>query len=124
MSSASQQHAQYEVYRLLYRKLPGHRSGIVKEHLTRAQHIAKTIWQHHQRTVYNLQVKHLRWYLQKHTRQMKPATRYRYWLTIRNIVYALNKETDWLPYLNGPWVRPDGKTGKLKQGRPAKYTGL
>ena len=46
-----------------------------------------------------LQLKHLRWYLTSQTSLIKPATRYRRCLTIKNIVCALNKEANWMEQL-------------------------
>ncbi|MET0073995.1 MAG: hypothetical protein ABW130_07070 [Candidatus Thiodiazotropha lotti] len=41
-------------------------------------------------------------------------------MTVRALVHALGKNDHWLTPLRGPWIRPTGKTGDLKAGRPAK----
>jgi hypothetical protein len=69
---------------------------------------------------YQWRVKHVRWYLEHITNGFKPSTRYRHWLTIRVLMIALGKETDWQRHLNGPWVRPTGELGGMKVGRPVK----
>ena len=69
---------------------------------------------------YQWQVKYVRWYLECVTRDLEPGTRYRHWLTIRLLMIALDKETDWRHHLSGPWQRPTGELGALKAGRPVK----
>ena len=91
---------------LLARKLTGGRSSRVKEHLNRAKRIAVIIYSRFQIGPYQYQIKHLRWYLFTQTHQLKPATRYRHWLTIKNIVVVLNGNADWLGQLQGSWKAP------------------
>ena len=91
---------------LLARKLTGKRSSRVKEHLNRAKRIAAILYHQFQVGPYQYQVKHLRWYLTTQTHQLKPATRYRHWLTVWNIVAARNKSADWLMQLQGSWQTP------------------
>ncbi len=67
---------------------------------------------------YQWRVKHVRWYLERMTRGLKPGTRYRHWLTIRVLMIALGKEANWQRHLAGPWQRPNGERGPLKVGRP------
>jgi hypothetical protein len=105
---------------LLARTLRGTRKQTLNTHLERAERLGQTIWRHWQRGPYQWQVKHVRWYLTRKLNDLTPATQYRYWLTVRAIVYALGKETDWLPHLEGPWLRPTGEKGELKAGRPPK----
>jgi len=117
---ANQQQASRTAHDLLVRRLPGSRKGTVPAHLQRAVHIAETIWRRWQVGPYQWQVKHLRWYLVEETAHLTPGTRYRHWLTARLLVFALQTEEQWRPYLYGPWVRPTGEAGKLKTGRPTK----
>jgi hypothetical protein len=119
---ANQHSAASESHSLLVRRLPGSRRGSVRAHLQRAERIAESIWRRWQVGPYQWQVKHLRWYLTVQAREFTPGTRYRYWLTVRGLVYALGRNEHWMPQLRGPWVRPTGKAGDLKMGRPAKST--
>jgi hypothetical protein len=105
---------------LLARRLPGSRRGSVRAHLQRAVRIADRIWRRWQVGPYQWQVKHLRWYLAIETKAFTHGTRYRHWLTVRALVYALGKDEHWLPQLQGPWIRPSGQAGCLKAGRPIK----
>ncbi len=121
MSRPENQHSAARVARaLLAHRLPGSRRGSVRAHLQRAERIAVAIWRRWQVGPYQWQVKHLRWYLGTETRLFTPGTRYRYWLTIRAMVYALSKDETWLVQLQGPWIRPTAQAGRLKAGRPAK----
>ena len=106
MRPANQQRAEKHMEHLLNRKLTGNRHTKVKEHTKRAKRIAAIIWTRFQVGPYQYQLKHLRWYLQAQTKHLKPATRYRYWLTTKNILKALNKEVDWGTQLQGNWISP------------------
>ena len=117
---ANQQTAARAARALLVRRLPGSRRGSVQAHLQRAERIADGIWRRWQLGPHQWQVKHLRWYLTTQAGGFTPGTRYRYWLTVRALIYALGKDEHWLPQLQGPWIRPSGQTGVLKAGRPAK----
>ena len=103
MRPANQQQAEKHMEHLLNRKLTGNRHTKVKEHTQRAKRIAAIIWARFQVGPYQYQLKHLHWYLQTQTTHLKPATRYRYWLTIQNILHALNKQGEWLCWLQGAW---------------------
>jgi len=105
---------------LLVRTLPGSRRGSVRSHLQRAQTIADVIWRRWQLGPHQWQVKHLRWYLTEKTTLYTSGTRYRHWLTVRALVFALGHHDHWLPHLRGPWLRPTGQAGVLQIGRPAK----
>jgi hypothetical protein len=63
-------------------------------------------------------LKHLRWFLVEKTNDCVSGTRYRYWLTVRLLIFALDHD-GWVERLDGPWVRPSGERGELKAGRPA-----
>lgn len=119
-SPANQQQAARIARNLLIRRLPGSQRGTVRAHLQRAALIAETIWRRRQVGPYQWQVKHLRWYLVEKINHLTPSTRYRYWLTVRLLILALSKEEEWLPRLDGPWVKPTGEAGTLKTGRPTK----
>ncbi|MDH5653122.1 MAG: hypothetical protein OEZ39_14795 [Gammaproteobacteria bacterium] len=114
---ANQQEAARIVRNLLIRRISGSRRGTVRPHLQRAANIAETIWRRWQVGPYQWQVKHLRWYLVEKTKHLKSGTRYRYWLTVRFLVFTLAKERDWLPYLQGPWVWPTGNTANDRTER-------
>lgn len=117
---ANQQAAAGMAKAMLVRRLPGSRHGSVRAHLQRAERIAESIWRRWQVGPHQWQVKHLRWYLSVPASPFTPSTRYRYWLTIRNLVHALGRGEHWLVQLQGPWIRPTGQSGELKSGRPAK----
>lgn len=121
MANPANQHQAARIARdLLVRRLPGSRRGTVKAHLQRAALIAESIWRRWQVGPYQWQAKHLRWYLTEQTKTLTPGTRYRHWLTVRLLVFALQTAEHWLSLLQGPWLRPTGESGKLKQGRPIK----
>lgn len=117
---ATQRSAARAARALLVRRLPGSRRTTVRTHIQRAELIADRIWRRFQVGPHQWQVKHLRWYLTAQTSDYTPGTRYRHWLTVRALVVALDREEQWSAHLQGPWLRPTGKTGKLKAGRPAK----
>ena len=117
---ANQQAAARIARTLIKHRLPGSRKTTVRSHLQRAELIADQVWRRFQVGPYQWQAKHLRWYLTSQTCGYTPSTRYRHWLTVRALTVALEKVESWLPHLQGPWVRPTGKGGKLKTGRPAK----
>ncbi|PCH64453.1 MAG: hypothetical protein COC09_02390 [Gammaproteobacteria bacterium] len=108
MRPANQYQAEKHMEHLLSRKLTGNRHTKVKEHTRRAKRIAAIIWTQFQVGPYQYQIKHLHWYLHSQTKHLKPATRYRYWLTIKNILKALNKEAGWIGQLQGTWIKPEG----------------
>lgn len=117
---SNQNQAARQAKDLLARTLPGSRRGSIRSHLQRAEHITDTIWRRWQVGPHQWQVKHVRWYLTEKTTLYTPGTRYRHWLTMRALVVALSKENDWLPQLQGSWLRPTGQSGELKYGRPPK----
>jgi len=87
-------------------------------HRIRAGHIAEAIWLRWHVGPYQWRLKHVRWYLAEKTGHYATGTRYRYWLTARLMILSLGHAGDWINRLNGPWVRPSGKPGPLKDGRP------
>ena len=114
----NQEIAAREARTLLAKRLPGSRSGTVAAHLARAERIADVIWRRWQVGPYRWHLKHLRWYLTTQTCDYSPSTRYRHWLTVRVIVQSLGHAGNWLPYLQGAWIRPNGQPGPLRPGRP------
>ncbi|MGH1462916.1 MAG: hypothetical protein ACRBB6_12855 [Neptuniibacter sp.] len=99
MRPANQQQAERHMEHLLNRKLKGDRSTRVKEHTQRAKKIAALIWKRFQVGPYQYQLKHLKWYMDTKIRHLKPDTQYRHWLTVKNILKALNKEEGWMNQL-------------------------
>ena len=81
---------------LMNRKLKGNRGTRVKEHTNRAKKIAAVVLIRFQVGPYQYQLKHLKWYLDTQTRHLKAATQYRHWLTVKNVIIALGKESDWM----------------------------
>ena len=67
----------------------------MKEHMNRAKRIAVVIWVRFQVGPYQYKHKHLRWYMEIYTIDLTPNTRYRHWLTIKHIGFALDKSSDW-----------------------------
>jgi hypothetical protein len=86
---------------LLSRRMPGLDPTTVREHVIRAERVADVIWRRWQVGPWQWQVKHLRWYLECKTKGMRPGTRYRYWLTIRALVYALGRGRQEVAARNG-----------------------
>ena len=91
---------------LLARKLTGKRSSRVSEHLNRAKRIAVILYHQFQVGPYQYQVKHLRWYLTTQTHQLKPAARYRHWLTVKYGVYARQRGPLDEGIAGAPWLTP------------------
>lgn len=114
MRPANQQQALRQMYCLLRHKLKGS-SKKVKEHVTRAKTIAAVIWQRFQVGPYQYQLKHLRWYLETQIQHLKPATRYRHELTVKNIVWTLGKEDCWQKAFGG--ITPKGANISVNRKR-------
>ena len=115
---ANQKAAGRQTRALLARRLPSSRRGTVAARLNRAEHIGAAIWRRWHIGPYRWQLKHVRWFLITQTEGLSASTRYRYWLTVRALVLALGRHSDWLRRLEGPWVRPTGLEGPLSRGRP------
>ena len=120
MRPTTSQQAAKQTRDLLVRALPGSRQGTVRAHLARAERIGAMIFRRFKVGPYHARIKHFRWYLQTQVRDMAVSTRYRHWLTIRAIISVLGKKDSWEVYLQGSWIRSDGKTGRLREGRPSK----
>ncbi|MGX4675810.1 hypothetical protein ACWCIB_02970 [SAR92 clade bacterium H246] len=106
MRPANQRQVEQHMEHLLDRKLKGNRTTKVKEHIKRAKNIASAIWMRFQVGPYQYQLKHLKWYLETQTQHLTANTGYRHWLTVKNIMKALNKGDYWIGQLQGPWTRP------------------
>jgi hypothetical protein len=105
---ANQQTAAREASALLARSLPGSRRGTVRAHIHRAEHIADAIWRRWQVSPHQWQVKHVRCYLTIQVEQHGLSTRYRCWLTVRALTFALGKAEYWLPHPGAPgFVQPE-----------------
>ncbi len=115
---ANHAHAARQARNLLVRRLPGSRRGTVRAHVERAGRIGEAIWRRWQVGPYQWRAKHVRWFLTTQTDSLSPSTRYRYWLTIRALAVALERDHGWLHHLQGPWCRPTGVAGALGTGRP------
>lgn len=102
---------------LLVKRLPGSKRGTVRHHLARAVYIGATIWRRWHAGPFQWQVKHVQWYMTEQTKEYVSSTRYRHWLTVRLLIFALDKD-GWIERLDGPWVRPTGQRGPLRSGRP------
>jgi len=118
---ATHKQAARQAAALLVRRLPGARGTTVPAHLRRARAIAADVYRRWQLGPSQWQVKHLRWYLEHRANRFEPSAQYRYWLTVRVLVIALDKDADWLPRLKGPWERPIlTEGGAVGIGRPLK----
>ena len=106
MRPANPQQAQQHMRQLLGKKITGRRGTRVKEHTKRALTIADVLYRQFQVGPYQYRVHHLLWYLKIHMQPFKPSGQYRHWLTIRLIVKALGRESQWLPLLSGSWGKP------------------
>lgn len=107
---------------ILRRAQPG-ASSAVKGHIARARQISAAIgarWGAGHAHPYHWRLKHVRWYLESTCRDLAPATRYDHWRTVRAVLSARGKWSDWAPRLKGPWCYRTGTPGKGPGGRPAK----
>jgi hypothetical protein len=50
----------------------------------------------------------------------QPEARYRHWLTVRALGYAIGRSDDWLPRLQGGWIRPTGDVSCCESARLIK----
>jgi hypothetical protein len=110
--------AAYQTRFLLAENVPKPHGGDYLYHRVRAGHIAEVIWRRWQVGPGQWELKHVHWYLLEKTDHYASGTRYRHWLTVRLLILCLGHAGDWLDHLDGPWVRPNGKPGPIKDGRP------
>lgn len=106
MRPANSHQAQQHIRQLLGAKITGRRSTRVKAHLTRAAHIADTLYRQFQVGPYQYRLGHIHWYLSEHIQPLSPSSQYRHWLTVREILKALQRWERWRDALQGPWLRP------------------
>ncbi|ANO49987.1 hypothetical protein BA177_01015 [Woeseia oceani] len=90
---------------VLKRSLPGH-SDTVHRECQRAAGIAAVIWRRWHVGPWQWKCKHVRWFLEHGMSQYQGWTRYRYWLTVEQLLQAIERLEDWRPRLNGPWRSP------------------
>ena len=105
--------ARQHMLHLMKRRLKGSRQTINK-HYNQTLYMSDVLWTGFQVGAYQYQLKHLKWFLEEGTKFLLPSTRYRYWLAVKIILEALDKEDEWTDQLQGPWVSPEsnGNTGK------------
>ena len=115
MRPANQQQAVRQMEHLLKHKLTGNRQTRVKEHSIRAKYIAVVIWKRFNVGPYQYQLKHFRWYLAIYSKDLKPATHYRHWLTVKNLLLALNVDCRWEEQLHGSGLTPKKITPPLAE---------
>ena len=109
------------IHQILRRAQPGS-SRAVHYHIRRGERIAAAIAERWRRDhPHQWRLKHVRWYLEYHSRHLTPATRYDHWRTMRVLLAAMGRLPHWEPRLRGPWCRKDGMTQpKSRVGRPPK----
>lgn len=110
MRPANIPQAQQHMTQLLSAKITGKRSTRVKAHLTRAHHIAGTLYRQYQIGPYQYRLGHIHWYLSEHIQTLSPSSQYRHWLTVCEILRALQRWEQWQDSLQGPWIRPRAPT--------------
>lgn len=73
-----------------------------QRHLRQARFMQAAIQQRFERNnPWSWQLKHVRWFLQRHLDHHTPTTRYQYRLTAGLVVRRLGKEGDWWSQLRG-----------------------
>ena len=118
MNPSSGDMAGRQAYDLLRRRFRGASAATKRRRLRAAALVAKAIWNRWQVGIRRWRQKHVRWYLSHALRDASPHTAYQHYLAVRDLIRALGKD-HWIPYLAGPWIRPDGRRGPLGSGRPA-----
>ena len=85
--------------------------------------IAEILWRHWQVGIYGIRLKHCQWLLETYLQDKEPATRYKYWLWLRDILTATGKYEDWEPGLRGSWRHQSGRpyAPRSTRGRRSKY---
>jgi hypothetical protein len=97
--------SEVKMINLLGKRLTGS-SESIKSHKKRALKIARAIHYQYGVNVYQYQLKHIKWFLDVANQSLKSNSQYNYWLTIKEIAAIIGKSEDWLPRMQGPWVRP------------------
>ena len=106
MRPANTRQAQQHMTQLLGAKITGKRSTRIRAHLSRATHIADTLYRQFQVGPYQYRLGHIHWYLSEQLQPLSRSSQYRHWLTVREIVKALQRWERWQDALQGSWVRP------------------
>jgi len=123
MNPANQHQAAWQISQILKRALPGS-SKSVERHIRRTRRITALIWTRFHVGPRQWQVKHVRWALQHALRDLSASSRYEYWLACERALMVLGRHAEWLPYLQGPWLRTNGDSSPRQMtGRPAKLPG-
>jgi hypothetical protein len=105
---------------LLERAQPGSRRA-VQVHIRRGRAIAACIEQRWGAIgPRQWRLKHVRWYLEVAAADLSAPTQYDHWRTVRVIIAAIGRLTDWAPRLHGSWQHRTGKPGQGSGGRPPK----
>lgn len=123
MTPANHNQAAWQVERLLRHALPGN-SQSVGRHVRRMRRVTELIWKRFQVGPWQWQLKHIRWALCHALRDLSAASRYDYWRSIERTLIVIERHVEWLPHLEGPWLRPNGDSPPRQMtGRPAKLPG-
>ena len=109
MKPANNRIAAAEAMKLARNRMSGISYATKKRRVRRAAIIADAIWCRYQVGVYQWKLKHVRWLLEHHVKEMSVNAKYQYWLVVRNLVLFLN-QPHWIPLLKGRWTRPDNGT--------------
>jgi hypothetical protein len=104
MKPRNAQHAADQARRLLKPALTRIGPVATREHNARASTMACAIFERWHVGPYSWKAKHLRWFLTYVGGIQAPSTRYRFWLTVRRLLVALDRERDWAPHLRGSWA--------------------
>ena len=86
-------------------------SAIKYEHRQRMSKICSFLYRQYQIDYRQYKVKHFRAILDAYSKKSGISTAQDYYRTIFQMIYLMDKENDWLPFLNGPWayfVRREG----------------
>ena len=118
MNPASNKAAGRQAAELIRRHFRGATVATKRRRYKTAALIADRIWCRWQTGVYRWQQKHVRWYLEHCLKDSTNNTRYQHFLVVRDLLRILGHE-QWLAHLGGSWVRPNGRPGSLRPGRPA-----
>ena len=76
-----------------------------KRRIRRAAIMAEAVWYRWQVGIWQWRLKHVRWLLEHHHKELTANASYQYWLVIRDLVSLLDQQ-HWIPLLKGPWTRP------------------
>ncbi len=106
MRPASGKIAAAQAAELARSRLSGISHATKKRRVRRAAIAAEAIWRRWHLGVRQWKLKHVRWFIEFHLREMSPNARYQYWLVVRDLVSILD-HAHWIPLLKGSWTCPD-----------------